>query len=96
MRDRERKLYEKLLEEKDKQILILSDQIDHLRLQLGQQVLTAAQAKNPTDQPPVEMGVVPWMNEDEEEVRAMVKAGLITEAQVPDVLDALGANVREL
>lgn len=93
MRDRERALFERVIAEKDKQILILSDQIDHLRMQLHQQRLPST---NPSDQPAVEMGVLPWMNEDEEEVRAMVKAGLITEEQVPEVLDALGANVQEL
>lgn len=93
MRDRERQLFERVVAEKDKQILILSDQIDHLRMQLHQQRLPST---NPSEQEPVAMGALPWMNEDEEEVRAMVKAGLISEAQVADVLDALGANVQEL
>lgn len=33
-----------------------------------------------------------FLNEDEEDVRAMVKSGRITEEQVPDVLDALGIS----
>ena len=39
-------LYERLLKEKDKQITILAEEIDYLRLQLGIQTRRTAVAKN--------------------------------------------------
>ena len=89
-------LYERLLQEKDKHILILSDQIDYLRQQLGQQNWSKLQAVNPTSQPPVTMGEAPWMDEDEAEVRSWVERGLISEDQLPEVLDGLGISDTEI
>lgn len=79
-----------MLAEKDKTILVLSDQVDYLRLQLGLQTQQHARAANPTQQEPRTIGTAPFVNDDEEEVKDMLHAGLITDAQVPDILEALG------
>lgn len=83
-------LYERLLKEKDKQNLILADEVDYLRNQLGMQSRLRATAKNPSGQDSITFGTVPYVNEDEEDIRDMLANGDITQEDLPEVLEAMG------
>lgn len=83
-------LFERLLKEKDKQITILAEEIDYLRLQLGIQTRRQSAAQNPSGQPPMTIGTVPYVSEDEEDVKDMLESGQITADQMAEILDGLG------
>lgn len=82
-------LYERLLKEKDRQITILADEVDYLRVQLGL-AARSQQPLNPSQQPVATIGEAAYVNEDEEDVRDMLENGRITADQLPEVLEALG------
>ena len=84
------RLYERMLKEKDKQITILADEIDYLRMQLGMQTRQRAQAINPSNLEPRTIGTTAFVSEEEEEVADMLANGQVTEEQIKDVLDGLG------
>lgn len=85
---------DQLLAEKDRRIAELQEQIDWLRAQLGRP--SFGPPLNPSEQPEVAMAMAPFVNEDEEDVQAMLDAGRITKDQIPDVLEALGFSNTEI
>lgn len=89
---RRNNLYERMLREKDRQIDILAEQIDWLRMQL-------AHAGRALDARPLTLtdpgktdrvAVQPYVSDEELDAQALLDAGTITESQVPEVLEALG------
>ena len=84
-------LYERMLQEKDRQIDILAEQIDYLRAQLaykGTAVTTRPLQITAPSEGAIE--VKPYVSDEELDVQAMLDAGSITEADVPQMLEALG------
>lgn len=85
------RLYERMLLEKDREIDILAEQIDWLRLQLAHlgRAVEATPLQLPTpDGANVE--VQPYVADEELDAQALLEAGRITRDQLPDVLEALG------
>lgn len=85
-------LYERLLREKDRQIDILAEQIDYLRVQL-------AHAGRAIEAPPLKLARTPvadavevksYVTDEELDAEALLEAGRITKDQFGDVLEALG------
>lgn len=89
------KLYERLLDEKDKHIRILVAEIDWLRAQLGRPSLPAA--INPSALPPVEHAVTDggWVSERAEAQAILDQSGLSV-AHLPEILDGLGLSNSDL
>lgn len=94
-------LYERLLEEKDRQITILVDQVDWLRAQLalaGRAVPAAP--LNPTGQPPVErsstdplMEAKLHVSDEEMDLEAMRESGDLNgldAAAIAEIIEGLG------
>jgi len=82
---------EMLLREKDRQIQILAEQIEWLRGQIGTRVITSAtEVLNPSEQPPMVSTFSPWVGEEEEDLRALAKAGHITDADLAQALEHIG------
>lgn len=84
MKDRERALYERLLEEKEKQLIILASEVDWHRAQSGTFIPHPSSAAPPTEDPddPVAQLLssfenVGHMSEDEEEIAYQVRQGML-------------------
>ncbi|MGE5596442.1 MAG: hypothetical protein ACM3S1_10470 [Hyphomicrobiales bacterium] len=88
-------LWERLLEERDRQIRILVAEIDWLRAQLGRPSLPAA--INPSELPPVEHEISDggWLSEREEAERIATELGL-SNVHLPEILDGLGYGSADL
>lgn len=83
-------LYERIIAEKDRQIDILAEQVDYLRMQLA---IRAGDVHKPLEiAPPItdKIEVKPFVSDEELDAQALLEAGRITESELPDVLEALG------
>lgn len=71
-------------------ILILVDQVEHLRAQLdGRPHVSAARpAANPTQQQPAAPGVTPYLSEEEEDLLALHLGGHISDQELADLTSA--------
>ncbi len=76
---RERDLYEKLLKEKERVIIVLSDQVDLLRQQPSQNPPPFMQEPMPDFNGAMDMQA--WVSEEEQDLRAMVEGGKLTKEE---------------
>lgn len=96
LRNSERALYERLLDEKDKQLRIVIAEVDYLRATRGQPSLPAA--INPSGLPEKGAATVTdggWVSEADEAEAIIAKAGLSV-AHLPEILSGLGYSDSEL
>ena len=87
-------LYERLLKEKDRQIDILAEQIDYLRMQLairGDAVSKPIQL--PTHDPAMpDLAASTYVSDEELDAEALVESGAIKESDVQGILEELGLS----
>lgn len=96
LRNSERALFERLLDEKDKQLRIVIAEVDYLRATRGQPSLPAA--INPSGLPekgPATLSDGGWVSEVEEAEAIIAKAGL-SQIHLPEILDGLGFGDSDL
>lgn len=91
-RSSQRALYERLLEEKDRQIALLAEEVDYLRLQLGTAKLRAVEPVNPSDQPVRLEDDLPFVGEAEEDLYHMHEQGIIDNEELDAAVQALRAR----
>lgn len=93
-------LYERIIQEKVRQIDILAEQIEYLRAQLALRgTFVPGAAVNPTEQPArgtsflplgTSMEVKNHVSDEELDIQAMVESGEVDESAVNDIMEALG------
>lgn len=92
-------LYERIIQEKVRQIDILAEQIEYLRAQLALRgTFVPGAAVNPTEQPArgtsfLPMGTMEVKNhvsDEELDIQAMLDSGEIDESAVNEIMEALG------
>lgn len=93
-------LYERIIQEKVRQIDILAEQIEYLRAQLALRgTFVPGAAVNPTEQPArgtsflplgAPMEVKNHVTDEELDIQAMVESGEVDESAVKDIMEALG------
>lgn len=88
-------LYERILEERDRQLRILVAECDWLRAQLGRPSLPAA--INPSDLPPIDHTVTDggWESEDSE-AQTILDANGLSAVHLPEILEGLGYGNADL
>lgn len=80
---------------KDQTIVILADEVDYLRAQLAmrpQGFVPNAPPLNPTNQPEMQVGIPPYVSEEEAEFRQMFADGHIDEDELNAALQVMGFN----
>lgn len=93
-------LYERIIQEKVRQIDILAEQIEYLRAQLALRgTFVPGAAVNPTEQPARGTSFLPLgspmevknhVTDEELDIQAMVESGEVDESAVKDIMEALG------
>ena len=93
-------LYERIIQEKVRQIDILAEQIEYLRAQLALRGdFVPGAAVNPTEQPARGTSFLPLgspmevknhVTDEELDIQAMVESGEVDESAVKDSMEALG------
>jgi len=86
-------MYERLLTEKDRQIEILADQIDHLRLQVGTPNWAKREALNPSSQPEYSSQLPPYVSEEEEDIRELAARQVLSPQDAEDALARVFSSV---
>lgn len=92
-------LYERLLEEKDAQLALLTEEIDYLRATRGQPSLPRALAPPKSTATPEGVDAVlgdgDWLSEDEEAKKIVEDLGL-SAVHLPEILEGLGIGTSDL
>lgn len=90
-------LYERIIQEKVRQIDILAEQVEYLRAQLAMRgIHVPGAATNPSEQPEIGTVIHPMMEaklyvpDEEIDAQVMLDQGHIDKTQVAEVLEALG------
>jgi len=93
-------LYERIIQEKVRQIDILAEQVEYLRAQLAMRgIHVPGAATNPSEQLPRGetllpagklMEVKPYVSDEEIDAQVMLDNGEISKEQIGEVLEALG------
>lgn len=82
---------------KDQHIADLKEHIEYLRLQAGTPLMPRGRVAGPIMEPEYpSFEEIPWISEEEEEIRALKQVGLIDASQAEAALQAVGALSSEV